>query len=141
MANITGHGGAGAQNCKILWDLLFDDAANTVTITATHTHFDGTPAPNPQRAWITTKLNTSVDITVDTVTGLFGNPSGPLDPSGNVDLMNPATILTGTQNFSQAAPGIMINAGPKTRTGVKLKVSADRAAAFSFTTTYIPPAP
>jgi hypothetical protein len=132
MADVHAHAGAGANNCAFIWDLDFVDAANTVTINATHKHFDGTPAPDPVRAWITVILNTSVEITVDTVTGLTGTPNG--DPN------NLATVLTGTVNFSQASPGEMLNAGPKTRTGVRLKVSADRAAMVSFATTYMPPA-
>ena len=118
MAEIQASGGAGAAGCKFLWDLLFDDAANTVTITAVHTRFDGSVAPDPQQAEITVILNTSVSITVDCLTG---------------------TLSTGG-NFSQASPGPMLNAGPKTRTGVRLRVSADRAAALSFSTQYIPPA-
>lgn len=118
MANINGSGGAGAANCKFLWDLVFDDAANTVTITAIHRHFDNTPAPDPQQAEITVILNTSVAITVNCLTG---------------------TLSTGG-NFSQSSPGPMLNTGAKTRTGVRLRVSADRAAAISFSTQYTPPA-
>lgn len=118
MADISASAGAGAAGCKFLWDLHFDDAANTVAITAVHTHFDGSPAPDPQQAKITVILNTSVSITVDCLAG---------------------TLSTGG-NFSQASPGPMLNAGAKTRTGVKLKVSADRAAALTFSTQYTPPA-
>jgi hypothetical protein len=132
MADVIGHGEAGANNCKIVWDLHFDDAANTVTISAVHTHFDGSPAPDPQKAWITVRLNSSVDITVDTLTGKMGTPDRPPE--------DPAAVLTNQQNFSQASPGPMLNAGVKPRTGVKLKVSADRAAAISFSTQYTAPA-
>jgi hypothetical protein len=118
MANVNGIGGAGANNCKVLWTLDFDDAADTVTINAVHTHFDGSPAPDPQQAEITVQLNSSVDITVNLLTG---------------------TLSIGG-NFSQASPGPMLNAGPKTRTGVRLKVSANRAAAIAFSTQYLAPA-
>jgi hypothetical protein len=117
MADVFGSGGAGANNCKVLWTLDFDDSANTVTIDAVHTHFNGSAAPDPQQAAITVTLNTSVDISVNLLTG---------------------TLSTGG-NFSQASPGPMLNAGPKTRTGVRLKVSADRAAAIAFSTTYVAP--
>lgn len=117
MADIQSSGGAGAKGCKFLWDLNFDDSANTVTITAIHTHFDGSPALDPQQADITVVLNSSVSITVNCLTGKLSNG----------------------QDFSQASPGPMLNTSPKTRTGVRLKVSADRAAALSFTTQYTPP--
>lgn len=123
MADITASGGAGARNCKFLWDLDFDDAADTVKITATHTHFDDSPAPDPQVAQITVILNSSVDITVDCLTGRILNAQGGQGAA-----------------FSQASPGVMINAGPKTRTGVRLRVSATRAQLIEFTTQYTPPA-
>lgn len=132
MADVFAQAGAGGNNCKVLWNLDFDDVANTVTIDSTHTHFDGSPCPDPRKAWITVLLNTSVNITVDLLTGEVGTPNGPLD--------DPNTILTGRQPFVQGSPGKMINAGPKTRTGVRLKISADRAALISFSTQYLPPA-
>lgn len=118
MADIIASGGAGARGTKFLWDLDFDDVANTVTITATHTRFDGSATPDPQQAEITLILNTSVNVTVDCLAG---------------------TLSTGGA-FSQATPGPMLNQGPRTRTNVKLKVSADRAQAISFTTQYLPAA-
>lgn len=123
MADISGSGGAGANNCKVLWTLHFDDTADTVTIDAVHTHFDGTPAPDPQQAEITVQLNSSVDITVDLLTGRLLTAQGG----------------QGTA-FVQGSPGIMLNTGAKTRTGVRLKVSANRAAAISFSTQYTAPA-
>lgn len=118
MADIIASGGAGANGCKFLWDLDFDDSANTVTITAVHTHFDDSPAPDPQQAEITVILNSSVSVTVDCLTG---------------------RLSTGG-NFSQANPGPMLNSGARTRTNVRLRVSQDRAAAISFTTQYTAPA-
>jgi hypothetical protein len=109
--------------CKLPWSFHFDDVANTVTITATHSKNDDSPVPDPQNAQLTIVLNTSVDATVDLLTGKLTAP--------------PA--LAG-QDFSQASPGEVLNAGPKTRTGVRLKVSANRAAAVEFRFAYTPPA-
>lgn len=118
MADVFAEAGAGGNNCRLDWTLDFDDSANTVTIDATHTHFDRSPAPDPQQAEITVILNTSVSVTVDLLTGLLSQGGA----------------------FVQGSPGKMINAGPKTRTNVRLKVSADRARLISFTTQYLPPA-
>jgi hypothetical protein len=123
VADVQASGGAGSRppgtpGYRFLWDLVFDDVANTVTITATHTTFAGQAATDPQQASITVILNSSVNVTVDCLTG---------------------TLSTGG-NFSQASPGPMLNAGAKTRTGVRLRVSANRAAALEFTTQYTPPA-
>jgi len=118
MADIIASAGASSNDHKLRWDLHFDDVADTVTITANHTHLDDSPDENPQQAEITVILNNSVEITVDLLTGL---------------------LSTGG-NFSQTSPGIMLNVGSRTRTGVKLKVSADRAGIISFTTQYLPPA-
>jgi hypothetical protein len=117
MADVFASAGAGGRNCRLDWTLDFDDVANTVTLNATHTHFDGTAAPDPPQAQITIQLNTSVDITVDLLTGLMSQGG----------------------QFSQAAPGKIVNQGPKVRTGVRLKVSANRAGALSFSTQYTPP--
>ena len=118
MANITASGGAGSNGVKFLWDLVFDDVANTVQIATTYTKFDGTPAPSPpQVASITVVLNTSVNVTVNCLTG---------------------TLSTGG-NFSQGSPGPMLNTS-KTRTNVRLRVSANRAAALEFSTQFTPPA-
>lgn len=118
MAHILASGGAGANGVKFLWNLDFDDVANTVQIATTYLTFEGDPAPAPpQVASITVTLNTSVNVTVNCLTG---------------------TISTGG-NFSQASPGQMLNT-TKTRTGVTLRVSAGRAAALSFSTAFTPPA-
>lgn len=118
MADVFAQGAAGGRNCRLDWSVDFDDSADTVTINATHTHFDGSAAPNPPVATLIVTLNSSVDIAVDLLTG-------DLTPGGQ---------------FSQASPGVIVNAGAKVRTGVRLKVSADRAAAMFFTTQYTPPA-
>lgn len=117
MADILASGGAGGNNCKVLWDLDYDDAANTVTIAATHTHFDDSPAPDPQQAQITVQLNSGQAISVDLLTGLLST-GGP---------------------FSQTSPGPIINAGPKTRTSVRLRISAGRAQLITISTEYLPP--
>lgn len=118
MADVFATAGAGGNNCKVDWTMDFDDSADTVTITATHTHFDGSPAPDPQQADITVQLNSGVSVGVNLLTG----------------------VLSTGGNFSQASPGKIINAGAKTRTGVRLRVTADRAALISFSTQYLPPA-
>lgn len=118
MADIIASGGAGGNGHKLEWSLDFDDSANTVTINAVHTHFDGTPqSADPQQAQITVTLNSSVDVAVDLLTGR----------------------LDGGGAFVQGSPGTMINTGPKTRTNVRLKVSANRARQISFSTQYLPP--
>lgn len=117
MADIFASSGAGGRGCRLDWTLTFNDVADTVTITATHTRFDGSPAPDPPVAGLRITLNTSVEIGVNLLTG---------------------ALSTGGQ-FSQASPGKVVNQGPKTRTGVRLRVSADRAAAISFQTDYTPP--
>jgi hypothetical protein len=123
-ASATVRGTSPSQGlCKLPWNFHFDDAANTVTITATHTKNDDTAATDPQNAQLTIVLNTSLDATVDLLTGKLTAP--------------PA--LAG-EDFSQTSPGEILNAGSKTRTGVKLKVSANRAAAVQFSFAYTPPA-
>lgn len=117
MADFFASSGAGGGGCLLEWDLHFNDAADTVTITATHKHFDGSPAPDPQQAQITVTLNTSVSVSVNLLTG---------------------RLSTG-QAFDGTATAI-INSGPRTRTGVRLKVSADRAALITHSTEYLPPA-
>ena len=118
MANVSASSGASGLGCILEWSLLFDDAANTVTINATHKRTDGALAPDPQQAQITTTLDTNQTVTVDLLT---------------------ATIQPGGQLFD-GDPASMLNSGPRTRTNVKLKVSADRAAVLTFSTQYQPPA-
>lgn len=117
MANFSASSGASSRGFSLDWALAFDDTANTVTITATHTRTDGSAAPDPQVAKVTVTLNTSVAVTVDLLTGLLNNG----------------------QAFDGTATK-MINSGPRTRTGVKLKISADRAALITHSTEYLPPA-
>jgi len=117
MANFSASSGAMSLGYSLDWTLAFDDAADTVVIEALYTQPPNGVIPVPWRARLTIILNTSVDATVDLITGL-------LVPSG--------------VPFVQDSPGNMLNAGPKTRTGVKLKVSADRAAAISHSTEFFP---
>jgi hypothetical protein len=117
MTNFGASSGADGGGCHLGWDLAFNDAADTVTITAVHTRFDGSAAPAPQVAKMTITLNTSVAITLDLLTGRLG----------------------GGQAFDGTATAI-INSGPRVRTGVRLKVSADRAALITHSTEYQPPA-
>jgi hypothetical protein len=52
-------------------------------------------------------------------------------------------LLTGRLTNNQAFDGTatkIINSGPRTRTGVTLRISADRAALLTFSTAYTPPA-
>lgn len=117
MAEFFAASGAGANDCRLDWVLDFDDVANTVTITATHTRFDGSPAPDPQVASLTFQLNSGQSISVDLLTGLLSNG----------------------QVFSPASPGRMIDGVPKTRTNVRLSLSSGRAKVITFDTTYQPP--
>lgn len=120
MANFSASSGASSQGFHLGWSLVFDDTANTITLTADHTRTNGTPAPDPQVARITLVLNTSVDITVDLLTGRILNAQGGQG-----------------QAFDGTATPI-INSGPRIRTGVKLKISADRAALITYSTEYLP---
>jgi hypothetical protein len=117
VADYIASAGAYGNNCKLVWSLDFDDVANAVAITATHTHFDDSPAPDPQQAVLTFTLNTSQSIDLDLLTGLLSQ-GGAFDGT--------ATAI--------------INSGTRTRTGVKLKISADRAKLITFSTAYLPPA-
>lgn len=117
MADFFASSGAGGNGCLLEWALRFDDSANTVTVNATHAHFDGSAAPDPQQAQITLTLNSSVSIGLNLLTGR----------------------LTNGQPFDGAATKI-INSGDRTRTNVRLKISADRAALITHSTEYLPPA-
>lgn len=117
MADFFASSGAGGNGCLLEWTLHFDDAADTVTVNATHAHFNGSPAPDPQQAQITLTLNSSVSIGLNLLTGR----------------------LTNGQAFDGTATKI-INSGDRTRTGVRLKVSADRARLITHSTEYLPPA-
>jgi hypothetical protein len=108
---------------KLPIDFHFDDVANTIVITASFSKNDDTPCPDPQFALLTIVLNTSVNATIDLLTGKITAPAQ----------------LAG-QDFSQASPGEILNGGSKTRTGVTLRVSANRAAALSFGLDWKPPA-
>jgi hypothetical protein len=116
MANFSASAGAYGGGCKLLWSLEFDDAADTVTVTATHARFDDSPAPVPQQAQITFTLNGGVSIGLNLLTGR----------------------LTNNQPFDGTATAI-INSGLRVRTGVRLQISAGRAALITHSTTYLPP--
>lgn len=122
MADFFASSGAGGNGCLLEWALDFDDSANTVTVSSTHKHFNGTAAPDPQIARVTITLNTTVDITLDLLTGRLLNAQGGQG-----------------QAFDGTATKI-INSGDRTRTGVRLKISADRAALITHSTEYLPPA-
>lgn len=136
--DVFSQGAAGGNGHRVDWTLDFNDTANTITIDAKHTRMasDGQggflPAlAEPQRAWITVQLNTGQARTVDLVTGMIGVASGPLNDIN--------TVLNNPQLFDGNAAE-MLNSGPRVRTGVRLTVSADRAAMMSFSTQYKPPA-
>jgi hypothetical protein len=116
MANFTASSGAGGGGCLLEWSLSFDDAANTVTISATHAHFDGSQAPAPQQADVTFQLSTGQSISINLLT---------------------ARLSTGQLFDGNAAT--MLNSGPRTRTNVKLSVTADRAKLITHSTQYLPP--
>lgn len=117
MADISASSAAGGNGCRLDWTLHFDDAADTVTIEATHTRFDGSVAPDPQQAAITIQVNSGQAVTVDLLTGLLST-GGAFDGTASK----------------------IINSGPRTRTNVRLTVSTKRAKAINFSTTYTPPA-
>jgi hypothetical protein len=117
MADFFANSAAGGNGCRLDWTLNFNDAANTVTVDATHKRFDGTAAPDPVQAQITFTLSNNQSIGLNLLTGR----------------------LTNNQAFDGTASKI-INSGPRTRTGVTLKISADRAQIITFSTEYIPPA-
>lgn len=117
MANFSASSGASGLGCALDWDLAFDDAANTVTVNATHAHVDGSPASDPQQAQLTFTLNNGQSIGLNLLTGRLSN----------------------NQAFDGTATAI-INSGPRTRTNVRLQISADRAAIITHSTQYIPPA-
>ena len=116
MADIFASSGASSGGYTLEWSLVFDDAADTVTIDATYTGPNG--PPQPQVAALTVTLNTSASIGVDFLTGL---------------------LSTGG-SFVQGSPGNMLNAGAKTRTNVRLQISPDRAAGITHSTEFLPPA-
>lgn len=112
MAVIHAEGAAGAAGCRLDWILDFDDVANTVTVTATHTRFDGSPATDPQVAGITVQLNSGQPRTFDLLT-------------------IPAP--------SDGQPGIL-GKGAQVFTNVRLRIGSGRGQVITFTTTYLPPA-
>lgn len=117
MANFSASSGAFSRGYSLDWTLDFDDAANTVTVTVVYGRPAGSPDADPQAAKMTLTLNSSVQITLDFLT---------------------ARLSTGQLFDGSAAP--MLNAGARTRSGVKLKVSADRAALITHSTEFLPPA-
>lgn len=117
MANFFASSAAGGHGCRLDWTLDFDDVANTVTVQATHAHFDGSPSPDPQQADLTFTLNTSVSITLNLLTGMLSQ-GGAFDGTASE----------------------IINSGPRTRTGVRLSLSSGRAKVITFSTAYLPPA-
>lgn len=124
---------AGGGGHMIVGQLDGDDPANTLTLTVTHTKFDGSAQrADPRKAWFTVKINSGVDLTVDLLTGKVGISDRAPD--------DPAAVLTNPQDFSQASPGVILNAGAKTRTGVRASISPNRAAATAFSVQYTPPA-
>lgn len=127
MANVHADGTVEAHGFSFHWDLDFVDAANTVTVDVKHTHLSDGSAANetPQQAAFRLQDNTSTTIVVDCLTGKFIAPS-------------PQAIIG--QNFSQSHTGNMLNAGPVTRTSVRLKVSTDRAAGIESSSIYTAPA-
>lgn len=127
MANVHADGTVEAHGFSFHWDLDFIDAADTVTINVQHTHLaDGTPANEvPSVATFRLEDNGSRTVIVDCLTGKFAPGT---NPSGIVG-----------QNFSQTHSGSMLNAGPISRTGVRLKVSTDRAAGIESGSQYTAP--
>lgn len=117
MADIFASSAAGGNGCRLDWTLDFDDVANTVTINATHKRFDGSAAPDPQQAQITFTLNSNVSISLNLLTGLLSQ-GGAFDGTA----------------------GNMLNTGNRTRTNVRLSVSANRARTITHSTQYLPPA-
>lgn len=115
MANFSASSGAFSRGFSLDWTLVFDDAADTVTIDATYSQPPGAGVPVPAVARMTITLNSSVAITLD---------------------FNTARIVSGPLFDGNAAT--MLNAGPRVRTGVRLKISADRAALITHSTEFLP---
>jgi hypothetical protein len=115
--NFSASSGASGLGFTLEWSLDFDDAANTITINATHVrNSDGAPAPAPQQAELTFRLSNNQSIGVNLITGRLTN----------------GQLFDGTN-------ATMINSGPRTRSGVTLSVSADRASLITNSTSYVPP--
>lgn len=110
---INASGGSGAGGHKLLWSLEFDTVANSITIDATHTRFDGsTAAGDPQAATITVERNNGQSMTLN--------------------LLTDGTVFDG-------GPANMLNTGPRTRSNVTLRVGQGRGQVLTFSTTYSPP--
>lgn len=119
MANFSASSGASGFGCSLEWTLVFDDAANTVTVNATHRKLsDGTAAPAPQQAQITFTLNSGASISLNLITARLS-----------------------TNQLFDGNSATMLNAGNRTRTNVRLRISADRAALITHSTEYLPPNP
>jgi hypothetical protein len=111
-AIVHAESGAGARNHKLLWTLDYDTATDNLTIDATHTQFDGSPAiGDPQEA----------DIVL-------------VRPNGQERVFNLLTIVA----VSDGLPGIL-NKGPQTYTNVPLRIPPGRASLIEIRTEYTPP--
>jgi hypothetical protein len=123
MADIFAESAAAGNGHRLDWDLHFDDVANTVTVTATHSRMardaQGNFLPqlaDPQQALINMLFN-GTPLALNLLTGRLSN----------------GVAFDGTASR-------IIGSGPRTRTGVTVSVTADRARVITFSTTYQPPA-
>lgn len=122
---VTASGGAGAGGHKVAWTLEFDDVADTVTIDAVHTRFSGDPqAGPPQTARINIVLPNGDRVACNLLTARLESTDRPA--WNNV--------------LFDGSAATMLNSGPRTRTNVRLRVSANRARLIEFSTDYQPPA-
>lgn len=117
MADFSASSGAGSRGYTLEWSLVFDDTANTITINATHRDSAGQPAPAPQEAELTFRLNSGQAIGVNLITARLSN-----------------------NQLYDGNAATMLNAGDRTRTGVTLSVSSNRARLITHSTAYQPPA-
>ena len=111
-AIVHAEGGAGARNHMLLWTLDYDTVTDDLTVNATHTKFDGSPAiGDPQVANLVL-----------------------IRPNGQERVFNLLTVVAA----SDGLPGI-INKGPQTYANVQTRIPPGRASMIEFRTEYTPP--
>lgn len=111
-AIVHAEAGAGARGHMLLWALDYDTVTDDLSISVTHTKFDGSPAIGaPQQANLVL-----------------------VRPNGQERVFNLLTV-PGGQN---PAPGI-INEGVQVFPNIATRVSANRAQLIEFRTEYTPP--
>lgn len=131
-AIVHAEGGAGSRGHMALWQLDYDTVSNDLTITATHTKFDGSPAiGEPQKCVIVlirpNGQERPFNIAASTVT------------LGAADGFPENTVVNALRAPSDNQFGLL-NKGPQTFQNIASRVSADRASLLEFRMIYVPPA-